>query len=538
MKRPTPEWLRNAIFYQLYPQSFYDSNGDGIGDLPGITAKLDYIKSLGCDAVWLNPCFVSPFGDAGYDVADYYRVAPRYGTNADLRRLFKAAAAKGIKICLDLVPGHTSTEHPWFKQSCQARKNPYTNRYIWTDSVWEGAGTTFSAINGYAERDGNYITNFFWFQPALNFGFAQPDPAKPWQLPTSHPDCRAMKAEMMKIMHFWLDLGAAGFRVDMASSLVKGDTDGKAMHAFWQEVREWLDRDYPEAAIIAEWSFPKLAVTAGYHVDFMVHFGTPAYNALFRREPGRNIFPGAEKIPSFFDRSGKGDATLFLKHYLEHYAATQDLGYIALPTGNHDISRLNYDRTPAELKVCMAFLMTMPGVPFIYYGDEIGMRHIDGLVSKEGGYSRTGARTPMQWDNRRNAGFSTAPAAKLYLPIDPEPGRPTVADQEQDPASLLHFVRKMTALRRAHPALGNDGKFTSLVATAGKSPLVYLRSAGKEKIVVAVNPAAKPAVAEFAIKASGKNVVDLLPAGASLKSANGKFSLRLPACSWGIFQIA
>uniref|UniRef100_UPI002ACEB789 alpha-amylase family glycosyl hydrolase n=1 Tax=Anaerolinea sp. TaxID=1872519 RepID=UPI002ACEB789 len=156
-----PAWLENAVFYEIYPQSFFDSNGDGIGDLPGIIAKLDYVKSLGCNAIWLNPCFVSPFYDAGYDVADYYKIAPRYGTNEDARRLFEEAHKRGMRILLDLVVGHMSIEHPWFKESCKAERNEYTDWYIWNDDPWRWDEPGFHVVHGYADRHGNPLTNFF-----------------------------------------------------------------------------------------------------------------------------------------------------------------------------------------------------------------------------------------------------------------------------------------------------------------------------------------------------------------------------------------
>ena len=173
-------WLKDAVFYEIYPQSFYDTNGDGIGDINGITEKLDYIKSLGCNALWINPCFDSPFKDAGYDVRDYRKVAPRYGTNEDLCRLFEQAHEKGIRVLLDLVPGHTSEEHEWFRESQKAEKNAYTDRYIWTDFCFEGAeGLPY--IGGESERSATYILNFFKCQPALNYGFL--NVRKPWQKP-------------------------------------------------------------------------------------------------------------------------------------------------------------------------------------------------------------------------------------------------------------------------------------------------------------------------------------------------------------------
>ena len=232
-----PAWLETAIFYQIYPQSFYDSNGDGIGDLAGIIAKLDYLQSLGVNALWLNPCFESPFQDAGYDVSDYYKVAPRYGTNQDLADLFAAASQLGMRVLLDLVPGHTSVQHPWFRQSARQTPNEFSDWYIWTDSAWKWEAPGYRLISGYAERDGSYMVNFFYSQPALNYGFAAPDPAQPWQQGVDAPGPRRVRQELKNIMRFWLEMGASGFRVDMAGSLVKGDPDQREISRLWQEMR-------------------------------------------------------------------------------------------------------------------------------------------------------------------------------------------------------------------------------------------------------------------------------------------------------------
>ena len=210
-----PEWLDNACFYEIYPQSFKDTNGDGIGDFQGIIDKLDYIKDLGCNAIWMNPCFASPFGDAGYDVSDYYLAAPRYGTNEDLKRLFSEVHKREMHIILDLVPGHTSTEHKWFRESMKAEKNEFTDRYVWTDSVWEepeGMG----CLRGISDRDGSCAVNFFSHQPALNYGFYKPD--RPWQQSVNDDGPRATLEELKNIMRFWLGMGCDGFRVDMAGS--------------------------------------------------------------------------------------------------------------------------------------------------------------------------------------------------------------------------------------------------------------------------------------------------------------------------------
>ena len=281
------KWLDDAIFYEIYPQSFKDTNGDGIGDFQGIIEKLDYIRELGCNALWINPCFLSPFGDAGYDVADYCRVAPRYGTNEDLKQLFEEAHKKGIHVLLDLVPGHTSIEHPWFIESMKADKNPYTDRYIWTDKVWESPEVSFGgSLRGISERDGAVAVNFFSNQPALNYGFYQPDPEKPWQQSIDDEGPQATIAAMEDVMRFWLGMGCDGFRVDMAESLVKNDPEKKGTIRVWKQIREFLDKEFPDAAMVSEWGDPQRSLEGGFHMDFLLEFGTSHSNDLFRcKEP-------------------------------------------------------------------------------------------------------------------------------------------------------------------------------------------------------------------------------------------------------------
>lgn len=523
-----PSWLGNAVFYEIYPQSFYDTNGDGIGDIQGIIEKLDYIDYLGCNAIWVNPWYESPFGDAGYDVSDYYKVAPRYGTNDDAKRLFEEAKKRGIRICLDLVPGHTSVEHPWFKESCKAQPNKYSNWYIWTNSVWKKP-SEFSIVSGYSERNGNYMTNFFYMQPALNFGFAQPDPEMPWQLPTDHPDVLALREEMKNIMRFWLDMGASGFRADMAPSLVKNDTDHKAVSEFWREVRSMLESEYPEAVLISEWSIPTEAIPAGFHVDFLL-CNTMSYLSLFRGDYTWMPWHNGSKMKSYFHSDGKGDINLFLADYLDYYHKTRSQGYISLVTGNHDTPRIRFDHDLDDLAVCFAFLLTMPGVPFIYYGDEIGMDYIKEIVSKEGGYCRTGSRTPMQWSSDKNAGFSSAPADKLYLPVDARPGSPMVEGQFGKSGSLLETVRKLIVLRKEHPALCADGEFE--VVLADSYPFVYSRYSESERIIVAVNPSTKACTVDLDVLPDAWTM--LADKGASISNKSGKTVLSLDGVSYAV----
>ncbi|MBR1560643.1 MAG: glycosylase, partial [Clostridia bacterium] len=456
------QWLSDAVFYEIYPQSFYDTNGDGIGDFNGIVEKLDYIKDLGCNALWINPCFDSPFKDAGYDVRDYKKVAPRYGTNNDLYRLFGEAHRRGIRVLLDLVPGHTSEEHEWFRMSQKAEKNEYSDRYIWTDFCFQGA-KDLNYVGGESERSATYILNFFKCQPALNYGFLKPD--EPWQLPMDHPDCVATREAMKDVMRFWLDHGCDGFRVDMASSLVKHDDENKSgTSAIWRDVRAMLDREYPDAALVAEWGDPKKALRAGYHMDFALNHPGGGYASLMRDYQKGRVEVGPDD--SYFKKDSSHDIGRFLTEYTDWYRDTKDIGYISLITCNHDTVRPAYNHTPEELKLAYAFLFTMPGVPFLYYGDEIGMRYLD-LPTKEGGYYRTGSRTPMQWDGGKNLGFSAGCADALYLPVDPAADAPTVAEQAGDPDSLLNAVRAILALRHAEPDLQADADFEPLCAEAG-----------------------------------------------------------------------
>lgn len=476
MKANAPKWLDNAIFYEIYPQSFNDTNADGIGDFQGIIEKLDYIKELGCNALWLNPCFASPFGDAGYDVADYYTVAPRYGTNEDLKRLFEEAHARNMHVLLDLVPGHTSVEHPWFKASLKAERNEYTDRYVWTDSIWEepeGMGS----IRGISDRDGSCAVNFFSHQPALNYGFL--NPTKSWQQPMDAPGPRATLEEMKNVMRFWLSMGCDGFRVDMAGSLVKNDTDSQGTIRLWQEVREFLNEEFPMVAMVSEWGEPDKSLQGGFHMDFLLHFGPSHYNDLFRCEE------------PFFSNRGKGDVSAFVAKYMENYEKSERKGLICIPSGNHDMDRLARALQGDSLKIAFAFLLSMPGAPFIYYGDEIGMRYVENLVSVEGGYGRTGSRSPMQWDASVNAGFSTAPKEKLYVPQDESADRPTVEKQMKDENSLYHEIKKLIQIRQSHKALQSKGEITFVYAKEKEYPLAYLRTEDEEKILVVINPAAR-----------------------------------------------
>ena len=496
--RPSsPAWVDNAVFYQIYPQTFYDSNGDGVGDLQGITEKLDYVKSLGISAIWLNPFYESPFRDAGYDVTDYYKVALRYGTNDDARKLFEEVHKRGMHIIIDYVPSYTSIDHPWFKASCDPKPNKYTNWYVWTGSTWFPGMDKYTAgfVQGYCERDGMFMNNFFWHQPALNYGYAHPDPNQSWQLPVDHPDVLAMKAEMRNVMRFWLDMGCDGFRCDMAGSLVKND-DGTENSKYWKTVREFLDKEYPGTFTISEWSNPKDAVRGGFNADFFHWFS--GYNDLFQMEKVRNAGNNGH---SFFDSEGKGNFSHFLEVYMDQYNGSRDLGYISLPFGNHDLERIkNNGRTDRDMQVIFAFMLTMPGTPFIYYGDEIGMKQLQNLPHTEGSYmGRAGDRTPMQWNTSPNKGFSIVLPEKLYRAVDLSADAPDVASEENDPNSLLNNVKELIKLHNAEPALVAYSEFVPVYAEKDKYPLAYIRANGKDRLLIVLNPADRDETAVFTI---------------------------------------
>ena len=532
---PPPAWLADAVIYQIYPQSFRDTNGDGIGDLPGIIEKLDYLRSLGVTALWLNPVFDSPFGDAGYDVRDFRKVAARYGTNADLTRLFREAHKRGLRVILDLVAGHTSAEHAWFRNSSRRTPGAFKDRYVWTDTPW-AALSEKGFIIGNTERAAAYQSNFFYFQPALNYGFARPDPAKPWQQPITAPGPQATRAELRAIMEYWLKAGCDGFRVDMADSLVKGDPDRTGIRDLWREFRGWLDRDWPEAVLVAEWGNPAQAVGAGFHIDFLLHFNEPAY--LHLMAPCIEPTPRGERFakPCYFQQKGGTGITPFLENYTHHLRATAGAGYVALPTGNHDFSRPSYGRTPAELRVIYTLLFTLPGVPFIYYGDELGLRYRDDLPSKEGGYGRTGTRLPMAWDASRNHGFSTAAASACYLPADTARDAPHVAAQEKDPHSLLQHTRELLALRHAEPAL-RQGEFRPLVTDPASPLFAYLRIDGRSAWLVVINPSDRRLKSTVPLPGWSRAEAVLQDGQASAKITSGQASLTAPAISYGVFRL-
>lgn len=503
-----PSWLSDAVVYQIYPSSFQDSDGNGIGDLPGIASRLEYIKSIGVTAIWMNPIFVSGWTDGGYDVIDFYKVDPRFGTNTDLVQLVEKAHSLGIKVILDLVAGHSSDQCEWFLQASEAANLRYSDYYIWPSfkpEVERPSGpmdysqlmnSNAAIVNKFVKTDAPrgpyFVKNFFDTQPALNFGFANPDPSHPWEQAVDAPGPQAMRREIKNIMQFWMDKGVDGFRVDMAASLVKNDFDKSATIKLWKEdLAKWFHEEYPENVLIAEWFNPAQSISADFNIDFFCHDGQYNYSTLFfynrrNRQTGETIYP-------YFDLEGKGELKTWYELYKYQYDAVKGKGYVSMPSGNHDFARLcDGSRTSVQqLKVAMTFFLTMPGVPFLFYGDEIGLKQQPGVPAVEGGGGRCATRIPMLWDSGANAGFSTAPTEKLYLPQDPDPARRTAESEDADPESLLNYVRGLIALRGEYRCLGADGDWRLVSSLDQPYPMIYERSLGAERYLVVINPSAK-----------------------------------------------
>ncbi|MCA1191404.1 MULTISPECIES: alpha-amylase family glycosyl hydrolase [unclassified Saccharopolyspora] len=514
----TPPWLAESVLYQLYPQSFADGDGSGVGDLRGIVAHLDHLEWLGVDAIWVNPVFPSPLTDAGYDIADYTGVHPRYGDEQDVVLLVEEARRRGMRVLFDLVAGHTSDQHPWFLGSL---RDDTDHRYIWAspEQLPEDGSLPEDFVASPGPRAGAFRKNYYDTQPAINYGYARTDPAEPWRQAVDADGPRRNRDEIFQVMDHWLRLGIAGFRCDLAATLVKDDPGWVETGRLWGDLRARVARRHPDAVLISEWGDPETSVPAGFDADFYLPVNGPGDGAPWKSLWHENPYFGA---------AGTGSPKVFIDAWTE---ATERIGRgrIMLPTANHDsANRLNDGvRTPQELPAAFAFLLTWPIVPALYYGEEIGMRMVDGLPEVEGSAGRQRNRTPMQWDGGPNAGFSTAPAEQLYLPIDPDPQRPTVAGQRDDPGSLLNLVRRLLALRKRYPELGTRADVRVL---ADGYPLTYLRG---DRFLVTTNPRREPAAAA---------VPDARLAGARIVEDGGARvdgdEVVVPGFGYGVFDLA
>lgn len=524
-----PKWLDNAAIYHIYPSSFKDSDGDGYGDLEGIRSKLDYVKTLGFNTIWISPVFCSMFEDGGYDITDYYKVDPRFGTNTDLENLVKDAHAKGLRICLDLVAGHTSDKHPWFVESANGDRNGhYSDYYIWMDSK-DGKPRDSEKkkwVDCNYPRGARYMKNYYDVQPALNYGYLSPDPSRPWEQSYDAPGPKAVRQELKNIIAFWFGKGVDGFRCDLAWSLVKGDDEEfHGVRKLWDEIFSWTSANYPDRIFLSEWSSPVESISCGFDIDIIRHNGCGktmcrdlVYNTRRNADPSTGIYPPCD---CWFDKAGKGKISSFVIPFTEMYHKTLGQGFPCMPTSSHDTWRMNRNQRsdPEELKTMMTFFLTMPWVPIVYYGEEIGMRSMDGVPAVEGSRDRSAERTPMQWGDGPTAGFSTCTPEKLYLPIDPSPTRPTVENEINDACSMYSWTKGLLALRASIPALGNTGDWKYASNPDQPYPAVYERSANGEKYLVVINPRAGKAKCTITGYDGMESVVWGAPENISMKSS-------------------
>lgn len=472
------EFLESCRPYEIYPVSFYDSNGDGIGDLRGIINQLDYLEDLGVNLIWINPFFESPFRDGGYDITDYYKVDPRFGSNADAEELFAKAKEKGIRIMLDLVMGHTSDQHPWFLESQKQDRNEYSDLYIWNNQTYPMDDSRYGTFMcGCAERPNSYRVNYYAHQPALNFGYYKPK--EDWQV--SHVSDIALKNQerVVDVIRYWLNLGAAGYRVDMAGDMVKNDKREKGNIAFWKRIFHTVRKEFPEAIFLPEWNnvtrcvkkagFDMAGIWTGMLMDYN---DEPSIGkTYFHKGPGRSIVP-------------------FLLYFGFNRRQAKANGYVSFMMSCHDNGRINKAKggyTDDELKVIHAFIRTMPMISYCYMGEEIGIPARQ-VRSKDAGYARTSARTPMQWDHSKNLGFSVAD--EIYLPVEEDSyTHHTVEDQLADPNSLLQAVKEINRIKAEVPCFRASAKFkVKRIGRLTGYPFIFERKEGDSRAIVIISP--------------------------------------------------
>ena len=480
-----PLWYKDAVFYQVYLRAFADSNGDGHGDLRGLAGKLDYLKELGVSCLWLMPHYPSPLKDDGYDIADYYGVHATYGVLDDFKTLLAEAHARGLRVITDLVLNHTSDQHPWFQAARADRNSPYRDYYVWsdTDHKYKAARIIFLDSEpsnwSWDAQAGQYFWHrFYASQPDLNY------------------DNPAVRAAMLDVARFWLDLGVDGFRADAVPYLFEREGTNcenlPETHAFLKELRRFLDERYPGRILLCEanqWPEdvrPYFGDGDEFHMGFHFPVMPRIYMALKQGDaaPLDWILGRTPEIPAncqwcTFLRN-HDELTLEMvtpeeRQWMWEQYAPEPRMRLNLGIRRRLAPLLDNDRRRLEL--ANALLFALPGSPVLYYGDEIGMGDNIAL------FDRNGVRTPMQWEPTPAAGFSAAEPARFYAPVIASaefgPARVNVADQLADPGSLLHFIRALIRARAAQPALSrgacawrveNGGAVFTLVRTlAGQS---------------------------------------------------------------------
>ncbi len=484
-----PDWYKDAVLYELYVRAFNDSSGNGHGDLLGVVEKLDYLANLGVDCLWLLPIQPSPLKDDGYDVSDYYGIHPDYGTLDDFKTLLDEAHARGMKVITDLVMNHTSDQHPWFLESRSSRDNPKRDWYVWngddkkhpeTRIIFSDTETSNWAYDETTEQ--YYWHRFFTDQPDLNY---------------ANPEVRA---EMLNVIRFWLELGIDGFRLDAIPYLFEREgtlnENLQETHDFLQEVRAFVDKIAPGTLLLGEvnqWPNDTIPYFGNGHNEMNLLFHFPVMPRLFKavaEEDRGSVDWIMERTPHIPETCSW---VVFLRNHdeLTLEMVTQDERDFMLETyAPEPRMKLNVgirrrlapllDNDPRTIKLMTSLLMTLPGTPILYYGDEIGMGDDLSL------HDRNGVRTPMQWNSDVNAGFSRAD--NLYAPvIDTEPFGyrcVNVNRQKENAQSILCATQRLIKTRKQHPALGR-GHF-EILRTANRKILPFL-NVYQNDVVVAVH---------------------------------------------------
>ncbi|MGI9107076.1 MAG: maltose alpha-D-glucosyltransferase, partial [Pyrinomonadaceae bacterium] len=459
--RHDPLWFKDAVFYEINVRGYYDSNADGIGDFRGLTEKLDYLQWLGVDCLWLLPMYASPLRDGGYDIADYYSMLPEYGTLEDFKAFLVAAHERGIRVITDLVINHTSDQHAWFQQARRSPDSPKRDWYVWSDDPNKYSeariiftDTEHSNWTWDEEAETFYWHRFFSHQPDLNY------------------DNREVRQAMLDVVSFWLDLGIDGFRVDAVPYLYEREGTNcenlPETHGFLKQLRAHVEANYPNCLLLGEANqWPEDVVEYfGDGDEFHMNYHFPIMPRLFmalRQGDRRPIVEILERTPDIPANCQWG---MFLRNHDEltlEMVTDEERDYLYNEYAKDRRMRLNVgirrrlaplmDNGRRRIELLHSLLLSLPGSPFLYYGDEIGMG--DNIYLGD----RDGVRTPMQWSADRNAGFSDANPQKLYLPvvIDPEYHASSVNVEAQwaNPESLLWWTKRMIALRKRHPALSH-----------------------------------------------------------------------------------
>lgn len=491
-------WYKNTVIYEVLVRAFYDSNQDGQGDLEGLRQKLDYLKELGVGCIWLLPIYSSPLMDGGYDISDYCNVHPDFGTLDDLRALIKSAHEREIHIIMDLVLNHTSDQHHWFKEARSDRNSPYRDYYVWsdTDQKYQDARIIFLDTEKsnwtWDEKTGQYYWHrFYSCQPDLNY------------------DNPAVRAEMIKVVDFWLSMGIDGFRVDAVPYLIERDGTNcenlPETHEILKEIRHFVDEKYPGRILLCEanqWP-QQVREYLGNGDEFQLAFHFPVMPRIYmalKKEEYAPIQWALTNTPTIPDNC---QWCTFLRNHDEltlEMVTEEERQWMWKEYAPDHHMRINLgirrrlapllDNDPEKILLAYSLLFSLPGSPVLYYGDEIGMG--DDISRSD----RDGVRSPMQWDASKNAGFTTSvvPYAPVLDSEEYSPRRVNVAVAVADPNSLWQSERKMIAIHKEHPVLA-CGQFEDLPGIS-TSIAGYIRKNKSETLLILNNLSAKPQIAE------------------------------------------